>query len=110
MHIKEVNEHLDYGAYWTFPPGVHDITKAAGNRFWRDIEGMADSYPCSPCKPGAQALTHGGHDVINVLLGRRVQTPQHYRRLIQMVHEAEKKQPIIEYHCTGGHCHGSMRK
>lgn len=104
MHIKEVDEHLDYSAYWTFPPQVHDITKAAGNRFWGDLEGMADHYPCGPCKPGAQAIAHGSHDVINLLLGKKVQTPEHFERLVGMVHEAEKR--YSGKHCVGGKCHG----
>ncbi len=85
MHIREVDEHLDYHQYWHFPPEVHDITVAAGHRFWQDAEGMADHYPCPPCKPGAQAFTHGAHDVINLFLGKPVRTPQHYERLHDMV-------------------------
>lgn len=88
-HIVETkDEKLDYKKFWTFPPEVKDITKAAGNRFWEITQGLADEYPCPPCKPGAQALTHGGHDVVNLLLGRKVRTPQHFEMLHDMVEEA----------------------
>lgn len=87
LHIVEVNEHLDYSRFWK---GRED-TKGAGNAFWDMIEGLADSYPCPPCKPGAQALAHGGHDTVNLLLGKRSQTPKQFEMLYAMVNEAHAK-------------------
>jgi len=90
MHIKEVDEHIDYRSYWTFPPEVHDITVAAGHRFWRDLEGIADHYPCGTCKPGAQAIAHGSHDMISLLLNKpnAPQTPKEFVMLHEMMDAA----------------------
>ena len=103
MHLKETaNDMIDAKSYWTFPPEVHDITKAAGNRFWGDVEALADSYPCGPCRPGAQAIAHGGHDMINVLLGKPPKTPKHLADLIEMTDEVKRRLKVS--HCTGGKC------
>lgn len=87
MHIVETEEHLDFQRFWE---GRED-TKSAGRAFWEMFEGLADSYPCAPCKAGAQALAHGGHDVINVHLGKKVVTPEHFENLYQMVNSAYHK-------------------
>ena len=108
MHIKEVDEHLDYHAYWHIPDDVTDVTKFAGNRMWPDIEGIADHYPCPPCKPGAQALTHGGHDVVNILLGKQVHTPQHFKYLMEMTHEPKVEAKYRQL--KGQTCHGANCK
>ncbi len=103
MHLKETpDDRIDARAYWTFPPEVHDITKAAGDRWWNDVQNTADSYPCLPCRPGAQAIAHGGHDLINVLLGKPVVTPKHLANLIEMTDEVKRRLKVS--HCSGGKC------
>ena len=93
---------LDPRSYWTFPPEVHDITAAAGQKFWGDFEALADDYPCEPCKRGAQAITHGGHDMINILLGKPAKTPKHLADLIEMTDEVKRRLNVS--HCSGGKC------
>jgi hypothetical protein len=87
VHIVEVDEHLDYKRFWE----GREHTKAAGRAFWEVIEGLADSYPCATCKRGAQALAHGGHDVVNIHLGKAVQTPTQLKDLYEMVASAWHK-------------------
>ncbi len=95
-HIKEINERLDYATFWAHG---HSL-KEWGPMGWEIFQGLADTFPCGTCRPGAQALTHGGHDVINLFQHKRVRTPQHLERLFDMVDQAKK----IYY---GEHCHGS---
>lgn len=104
MHIVEVDEHLDYKKYWTFPPDVHDITLAAGRRMWREWQGMADSYPCPPCKPGAQAIAYGSETMIGLLIGKKnaPKYPAKFEELHEMMDAAWKK--YSAKHCTGGKC------
>ena len=103
MHLKETpDDMIDVKSYWTFKPEVENITKAAGNRFWGDFENLADSYPCAPCKRGAQAIAHGGHDLINVLLGKPPQTPKQLADLLEMSDEVKRRLNVS--HCTGGKC------
>lgn len=94
MHIVEVDERLDYGRFWK----GRESTTEAGHAFWEIAQGLADSYPCPPCKPVAQALIHGGHDVVNLHLGKPVHTPDHLERLFQIIHEAEHKYEHTKRH------------
>lgn len=89
MHIVEVEEHLDYERFWK----GRESTTDAGHAFWEITQGLADSYPCPSCKPGAQALTHGGHDAISILLGKPGApfTPKHFEDLVSMVEQANHK-------------------
>lgn len=104
MHIVEKDEHLDYAKYWTFPPEVHDITVAAGRRFWHEIQGMADHYPCAPCKPGAQAIAYGSETMIGILIGKKnaPKFPKYYEELHDMMESSWKR--YRSKHCIGGKC------
>ncbi len=75
--------------------------------YWKLIEGGADTFPCSTCKPGAQAIAHGGHDLVNILKGRKVHTPEHLEMLFYMTDYAKKRYKKAE-HCTGGNCKRAM--
>lgn len=87
MRIQEVDEHLDYPRFWQ---GRED-TAGAGHAFWQTVEGLADTYPCMACKPVAQALVHGGHDTINILLGKGAYTPKQFETLHEIVEDAWHK-------------------
>lgn len=102
MHIKEVDEQLDYPTFYTFPAGVDNITKAAGNRTWQLLHGLADNYPCPPCKPVFQTLMSGAHDVVNVELGKGVHDQKRFKEFVELVNEAASKNGV---QCSGGVCH-----
>lgn len=89
MHIVEVDEHLDYGRFWQ----GRESTTEAGHAYWEITQGLADSYPCPPCKEGAQALAHGGHDAISIILGKKGApfTPKHFENFLEIAHQAEHK-------------------
>lgn len=89
-HIQEtVTEELDYDRFYQFPDQVTDITKAAGQRTWQLLHGLADHYPCPPCKPVFQTLASGIHDVVNVHLGKPVHDPRRFKAFVDLVKEAE---------------------
>lgn len=84
----EVNEKLDYKRFYEFPPEVTDITKAAGQRTWELLHGLADNYPCPPCKPVFQTLMSGAHDVVNIHLGKKVYDRKRFEQFVDLVNEA----------------------
>ena len=88
MHIVEVDEHLDYKKFWE----GRESTADAGHAWWELTQGLADTYPCEPCKPGAQAFSHGAHDAISILVHDRLpKTPEHFEALVMIVEEAKHK-------------------
>lgn len=91
MHIVEVDEHLDYGKFYEFPETEKDITKAAGRRTWEILHGLAENYPCPPCKPVFQTLMSGAHDVVNVHLGKGVYDKEKFLEFSELVAEAVDK-------------------
>jgi hypothetical protein len=64
-----------------------------GREVWSILEWIGDNYPCKTCKLGAQALTHGGHDVVSLLLGKEGApfTPNYFLELVRMTNEAYEK-------------------
>lgn len=90
MHIVETEgETLDYQRFYDFPEGT-DITKAAGHRTWELLHGLADNYPCPPCKKPFQILMSGAHDVVNLHLGKPVHNPKAFDEFIELVAHAAK--------------------
>lgn len=106
MHIKEVDEHLDYSTFWA---GRED-TVSAGRAFWSLVHGLADTYPCVSCKPVAQTLVSGIHDMNNIFLKGFVYDAPRWREFTKMVRNAEMKaQPLLVHNpakarCQGKHC------
>lgn len=108
MHIIEKDEHLDYSRFWTGKESTAD----AGHAWWEITQGLADSYPCRPCKPGAQALAYGGHDAISLLLNKpgAPRTPEHFVSLKKLVDAAWEKyqQKLHTDHIAGRHSRQHM--
>ncbi len=102
MHIVEKNEKLDWPTFWAHGHGIEEW----GPMFWELTEGGADTFPCSTCKPGAQAGTHGFHDVINVIKGKGVHTPEHFAMLHDMVEYAWKHRGAKP--CHGANCRRAL--
>ncbi len=103
-HIKELeNDRIDTQTFFFHGTKTGDnITEVAGHRFWQIIEDLSDDYACSHCKEGAQALAHGGHDTISLLVkGRYPETPEHFEKLHELVNLAWDK--YVEM-CKGGDC------
>jgi hypothetical protein len=98
MHIVEKDEKLSWPDFWAHGHGIAEW----GPMYWQLIEGGADTFPCSTCKPGAQAIAHGGHDLVNILKGRKVQTPEHLEMLFYMTEYAKRR--YKGKHCVGGNC------
>lgn len=98
-HIKEVNEQLDYDAFYEH----RQDTTSAGRATWQLWQGMADHYPCPPCKRGAQALAYGGQDTVGILLEKKgyPRHPDNFNDLVSMVNQAAAK---VGMNCTGGLC------
>jgi len=84
MHVQEVDGHLDYAAFWK---GRED-TKSAGRAWWELFQGLADTYPCPPCKPGARAVAYGYEDVISIHIGKAVKHPEQLEALFKIVSSA----------------------
>ena len=78
MHIKEVDEHLDYDTFYANRQDT--ISKAAGNATWELRHGLADHYPCAPCKPVAVLQASFDHDEVNVPLGKGVYNPELFEK------------------------------
>ena len=96
-HVAEKDEALDYDRFYTFPATTHDLTRAAGRRTWQLLHGLADHYPCPPCKGIFQTLVSGIHDMVNVHLDKPVHNPRRFEEFLGMVHEVEKtyrKRPV----------------
>ena len=74
--------------------------------YWELIEGGADSFPCSTCKPGARALIHGAHDVINIIKGKGVHTPEEFATGHEMWEYAWKHR--FDKPCHGANCKRAM--
>ncbi len=90
MHIREVNEDLDYHLFMTKGPPAEHYTEALGTRAWKLLHGIADNYGCEACRHGAQTLISGIHDVVNVHLKKPVFDEKRFKEFSEMVEDANK--------------------
>ncbi len=102
MHIKEVNEELDYDLFMNegLPDdaGHGEYTEALGRRTWGLLHGLADNYGCDACKGSFQTLISGIHDMVNLHLGKKVHDPKRFKEFVEMVYIAEERAPARAVH------------
>ena len=65
------------------------------------LHGLADNYPCPPCKPVFQTLMSGAHDVVNVELGKGVHDPKRFKEFVELVNEAASKNGAYKLFLAG---------